>query len=55
MGKGKKFLSLFLAAALAVTGISVGAPVTAEAATEAKAAQEATVNLALEQFEGSGD
>lgn len=55
MGKGKKFLSLFLAAALAVTGISVGAPVTAEAAAEAKAAQEATVNLALEQFEGSGD
>ena len=54
MGKGKKFLSLFLAAALAVTGISVGAPVTAEAAAEAKAAQEATVNLALEHFEGSG-
>lgn len=35
MSKGKKFLSLFLAAALAVTGISVGAPVSAEAAAEA--------------------
>ncbi len=53
MGKGKKFLSLFLAAAMAVTGISVGAPVTAEAA-ETKAAQEATVDLVLEHFEGSG-
>lgn len=54
MSKGKKFLSLFLAAALAVTGISVGSPVTAEAATETEAAQEATVDLALEHFEASG-
>ena len=55
MGKGKKFLSLFLAAAMAVTGISVGTPVTAQAATETRAAREATVDLDLEQFEGSSD
>ncbi|MCI8496538.1 MAG: LamG domain-containing protein, partial [Lachnospiraceae bacterium] len=32
MGKGKKFLSLFLAAAMAVTGINVGVPTTVQAA-----------------------
>ena len=34
MGKGKKFLSLFLAAAMAVTGINVGVPTTVQAAAE---------------------
>lgn len=57
MGRGKKFLSLFLAAAMAVTGISVGTPVTAQAAAETRETetQGETVDLVLEQFDGSSD
>lgn len=56
MSKGKKFLSLFLAAAMAVTGISVGTPVTVQAAeTRETETQGETVDLTLEQFEGSSD
>ena len=50
MKKGKKFLSLFLAAALAVTGISIGTPATANAASGDK-----NVTIQYRQVDASGD
>lgn len=47
MKKGKKFLSLFLAAALAVTGINLGTPATVNAAGESEQSVKVTVKYIM--------